>query len=358
MVAEGEGVLAKPTPVSAGIPLSPPLPPGPPPRPRASLKSRARGLDQTSSESESSEISPVQRPCSPPQLINTPPPAPTNVPPPPPPPLSIDQHAAHAHAAAMLDPSNAMHHQFQATMPSPMVKMLLDEAHAWTALQHLHSSVSQTANSIAAELTAHDVFDEQREATAQREASYAAALTHLGSQSDALFNEIVKLRTILKAKAQIDTTSVASVLRHHANESLALGEALARNGAMGLATATTQIRVCTQALKAQLAQTRALLQAMAEANDLGLPSGSRLVVGLEHEGAAFTAPVETVLASAYAQGADHVTDEALGRVLRHLVVRRGRRTPSPVMPEPDPAPPPPPPPPPALRTFARRSVER
>jgi hypothetical protein len=193
--------------------------------------------------------------------------------------------------------------------------MLIAEAHAWTALLKLHGSVVSTSSMQAAEIAHETTYSDTNEATSQRVASYIAALTFVASQADALVSETIRLRSIRKAKHQVESLAIAELLRLHNDEVLALGESTSRNLAMSISSATAEIRATTQKLRSQVAQGRALLEVIQESRGLVLPLDTTIVMGVQNSaGQINTMPVEELLASCYAKGA--LTEETLVGVLR------------------------------------------
>ncbi|MGY9050535.1 MAG: hypothetical protein ACKVKF_26820, partial [Rhodobacterales bacterium] len=89
------------------------------------------------------------------------------------------------------------------------------------------------------------------------------------SQCDLLVVEAIKIRGLRKAKHQVETQALKEVLRTHANEVLATGEALGRNSALTLASVTSEMRQAAQAVRTQIQQARGLLQASAELRSTG-----------------------------------------------------------------------------------------
>jgi hypothetical protein len=179
----------------------------------------------------------------------------------------------------------------------PIVTLLLQEATAWNALTALHGAVSSEARNArdahagagadAGEQCQPQCPSDGAEATAQRQSTYVAGLTQLAAQSDALVAEVFKLRSIVKHKAALEAElQHKDALRCHGDEVLAMGEALARNGARDLAAAAADLRLSCRAIKAQLAQSRAVLQAVHASEAIKLPEPyTRIVIGLVEDDA-------------------------------------------------------------------------
>lgn len=166
-------------------------------------------------------------------------------------------------------------------------QMLMREADAWRALLGLHGSVLQLTRSLAHATTLeagdpHRQFDEQHEASEQREAAYLASVSQLIAQSDLLVSEAVKIRGLRKAKAQAESAALRDIVRLHDDEVMAMGEALGRNSGMSIASATAELRQASQAMRTQIQQARALLAVTAERRSLGaIPQGAKVVMGVE-----------------------------------------------------------------------------
>ena len=167
------------------------------------------------------------------------------------------------------------------TMPH-ISNMLVREAEAWKVIMNLHGSVVATARTVPDESSDID-FYEAREATAQREVSYLAALSQLCASCDCLVAEATKIRGLRKAKHHLEKECVKEIIRGHADEVLALGDASARNSSLTFAAITSELRSKTQAIKAQLTQARGLMNALNESRELKLPHGAQIVIGVRHE---------------------------------------------------------------------------
>ncbi len=192
-------------------------------------------------------------------------------------------------------------------------QMLMREADAWRAILSLHNTAVGIARSFSEETDLH--FDENREATAQREVSYLSSLSQLASSCDAIVSEAIKIRGLRKAKHQMETECVKELLRGHADEVLALGDSMARNSALTFTAIASEMRTIHQALKTQLNQARALLGAIHDARNISLPNDATVVVGLRYsDGRAELQTTGELLHKLYANGGQ-MTEESLGAVL-------------------------------------------
>lgn len=220
-------------------------------------------------------------------------------------------------------------------------QMLVREAEAWRALLGLHGNVLHLARGLSnSTLDCAVDREEHAEASDQREAAYIASVTQLISQCDQLVSEAVKIRSLRKTKCRVEAHALEDVLRPHSDEALAVGEAAARNGAMSIASATSELRQGSQAIRAQIQQARALVAAATErAESERLPAAGTIVMGIQCGEASppVLFPVATVLEHVYQRGA--LNDENLGEALLHgpLPQRSSLETP---------------------RTFARRNGDR
>lgn len=203
----------------------------------------------------------------------------------------------------------------------PISQMLMREAEAWRALLGLHGSVlnltrgvSQATMNEAA--SPHLRFDEQREASEQREATYIAGLSQLMAQCDALNAEVLKIRGLRKAKYQVEQEALKDILRTHADECLAMGDALSRNSALQISSVGSELRQAAQSMRAQIQQARGLLQAAAELRSLGpMPADAVLFMGWQTPDGEpqRVVPVATLLEHVYQRG--QLTDENLSAAL-------------------------------------------
>lgn len=265
------------------------------------------------------------------------------------------QHAQHAqqvqwqmgaqwHAQQQACVQQQQQHVYADSAPA-ISQMLVREAEAWRALLGLHGNVLHLARGLSSStLQDTDTASEREElaeASEQREAAYVASVTHLISQCDQLVAEAVKIRGLRKTKCRVDVHALEDVLRPHSDEALAVGEAAARNGALSIASATSELRQGAQAMRVQIQQARALLTAATERAECArLPAAGTIVMGIRgvDEGSAPPLlPVATVLEHVYQRGA--LTDEHLSEALLHgaLPPRSAAEAP---------------------RTFARRNGDR
>ena len=166
----------------------------------------------------------------------------------------------------------------------PISVMLHREANAWAALLQLHDSVHTTAASVKSSGHSDQAlhFDEPRERMEQRELAYVASLSSLAAACDNLHSEVFRLRSLRKAKFQLDSTAVTEIMRAHSVETLAMGETTAMSRAMSLVDFTTELKATTRALRTQISQAQALLQTFQDARKIPVPAGATLVFGIDH----------------------------------------------------------------------------
>lgn len=177
------------------------------------------------------------------------------------------------------------------------------EANAWAALSQLQGDVSAIARSLPAARASEDPlsYEEHVEASAQHETAYVASLSTLAAIADSVQAEAVKLRSLRKARHHVESAGLCELMREHTHSALALGEGMARQSAHDLTAVTTHLRTEQQTARTQVAQARALLQAVQDMSTWRLPTGAQVVMGLRHaDGRVETRPVETILAAAAA----------------------------------------------------------
>lgn len=198
-------------------------------------------------------------------------------------------------------------------------QMLYREGEAWRALLALHSGVVSTAQQVSAlvnEATSLD-HNESGNATEHRELQYCASLTQLAATCDALHTEAVKLRGLRKARASVDIHTIQTLMDAHARETLAVGSSLASNASMSIQSATADVRSAITATKSQLAQTRALLEIVANAPLLR----GRLRIGIvsEDDGRMASFTPDAVFAAVY-QSAAELTEDSLAGAMNNLML--------------------------------------
>lgn len=210
----------------------------------------------------------------------------------------------------------------------PICNLLHREADAWGALLALHPSTVRVAMQLAKDNGPQTsiYYDDRAMNSDSREASYCAALTALASQCDNLHSEILKLRTFRKARRQVEVECAREVLRAHADEILAVGQTLAGNGVLNMASATAELRGAIQNQRSQVTQLRTLLQAMHGAKALPLPHKGNLVVGLLQEpqeegggeGVQAWVTIEKLMASVYDDSRE-LNESSLSSALSRLL---------------------------------------
>lgn len=258
------------------------------------------------------------------------------LPPDPPPPTQQQQAVYQEHPAACCGVSS---HSFQYQQQSwqhdgymvhhnpdlpPISNLLIREADAWRAVLALHAASVNTSYQLARmpdnQQGAPLQYEEEREMNSEsREATYCSALTGLASQCDSLIAEIFKLRTLRKARRAMEVQCVKEIVRSHSDEILAIGQTLASNGALNVASSTAELRVAIQNQRNQVSQLRMLLEAVRSANTLPLPKGGKLVIGLVvDDGVPTTFDLDNVMSSVY-QEARELNETSLSMALSNLM---------------------------------------
>jgi len=152
----------------------------------------------------------------------------------------------------------------------PVSALLIREAEAWRALLGLHSGVVGTARQMATAVSAENevLLESTRDAIEQREANYYAALTQLAANCDAMSTEALRLRSLRKARATTDTQALQVLMQAHSSETLAIGTTLGTNSATSVQAVTAELRQATQTTRTQIAQLRAMMQAIQDQPEL------------------------------------------------------------------------------------------
>lgn len=196
-------------------------------------------------------------------------------------------------------------------------QLLLQEADAWRALLGLQAGVVRTARQMASAISAESdvMLEGAREAIEQRESGYFAALSQLAANCDALSSEALRLRSLRKARATTDTQAVQLLMQAHSDETLATGTSLSSTSATSVRAVTAELRQATQSSRQQIAQVRALMQAVQDRPDLrgaiGVTFADKSVISN------FT--TDAVFASVYSQS-NELTDETLEAAMLRLCI--------------------------------------
>lgn len=225
--------------------------------------------------------------------------------------------------------------------------MLMQEAEAWSALLALHgATTAATQHTLQSAMDAATSDRLQHDADLQsdaREAAYCAGLTHLASQCDALINEAMRLRVFRKTRCQVQAACVQQIVRSHSDEVLAMGQVMAHNLSIGVASATADLRSAVQQQKAQLSQLQILLETLRTAETLPLKRGARISVCVRHADAqAATAAdadasctehsIDRIFAEAM-QGAKRIDEMSVCNAMR-LLYRNADSAPKPLAQQP------------------------
>jgi len=286
----------------------------------------------------------------------SPPAAPQPVPTAVPPPLPLEPHPSEVHAQQKLHMGYSqvaapqhysanhfaqpvMHWQQEGFSVNhnpdipPISSLLLREADAWRAVLSLHSSVLSSAQQISRSpenvWDATVNFDDKEENSQSREASYCSALSGLAGQCDSLFNEVLKLRTLRKARRSVEVDCATNILRSHSDEVLAFGQTLASNGSLNVSSATTDVRLAIQAQRNQVSQLRVFLDCIKTASALPLPKGCKLVVGVKFSGSEYVdvRELDELFRNIYENSRD-VDETSLSNALSNMFLSSGDSLPS------------------------------
>tara|TARA_B110001452_G_scaffold4263_1_gene3936 strand:- start:3440 stop:4249 length:810 start_codon:yes stop_codon:yes gene_type:complete len=231
----------------------------------------------------------------------------------------------------------------------PISSLLLREADAWRAVLSLHSStvasaqqISRSPDHVGDPVLLND--DDKKLNSHSREAAYCSALSSLASQCDALFNEVLKLRTLRKARRAVEIEAAADIVRSHSDEILAIGQTLASNGSLNVSSATADLRVAIQGQRNQVSQLRVFLESVKTASSLPLPKGSKLVIGVRQaDGEPSVRELDELFKQIYEESRD-VNESSLTTALSKLFLSSAAHSPHSEQSE--------------SRQFARRSGDR
>ena len=184
--------------------------------------------------------------------------------------------------------------------PNGVSDLLMREAQAWAAMQQLHGGIEGMIDRSTPPAETDYVAD--AETHALREAAYVGALGQIIGACDSMTQEAIRVRGLRRAQVQIQSTAALRLLRTHSVEALAAGEQQARQAAMGLNAETVRLRTQAQQLKSEIAQTRAVLEELKDADALRLPVGSSILIVVKRGDEQTSFPIETVLERAFELG--------------------------------------------------------
>ena len=225
--------------------------------------------------------------------------------PPPPPPAMMYMHPQHG--------------QQQMQMP-PISEMLIREAEAWRALLGLHGMTMESTRQAQESVEESTVqLERAQDESDQREAMYNQSVSHLLTQYDALTTELIKIRGLRKARRGVEVVAQREVLRAHSDETLALGSMIATHSGQSVAGLTSDLRKCSQQLRTQLEQSRALLQALQEVRDSKVPANTAIVIGIRSSDGETLHTVSEVLHQLHTTTPDSsITEEGILTAFRQL----------------------------------------
>ena len=117
-------------------------------------------------------------------------------------------------------------------------QLLYREGDAWTAVLSLHSTVLQNVHQISASLSSENIFDSDSE----RELQYCSALSQAAAQCDLMHAELIKLRTLRKARSSCDLSALQPLINSHTRETVAVGSNVASQLSMSIQSITSDLR--------------------------------------------------------------------------------------------------------------------
>lgn len=162
------------------------------------------------------------------------------------------------------------------SVPPPVAQLLYREGDAWTAVLSLHSSVVQSIQSVSSSMSSENCLDGDTE----RDLQYCTALSQAAAQCDALHSELIKLRTLRKARCNFDTSILQPILSAHSREAIATASSLASQAHMSLQSVTSELRSSIQELKRNESELSALCELLQQYPLDSIPSDLKVTVSL------------------------------------------------------------------------------
>lgn len=124
-------------------------------------------------------------------------------------------------------------------------QLLYREGDAWTAVLSLHSTVLQNVQQISASLSSENIFDSDSE----RELQYCSALSQAAAQCDLMHLELIKLRTLRKARSSCDLSALQPLINSHTRETVAVGSNMSSQLSMSIQSITSDLRTTIAEMK-------------------------------------------------------------------------------------------------------------
>lgn len=162
------------------------------------------------------------------------------------------------------------------SLPPPVAQLLYREGDAWTAVLSLHSSVVQNIQSLSASMASESCVDIDSE----RDLQYCTALSQAAAQCDALHSELVKLRTLRKARSSFDTSILQPIFSAHSREATATASSLASQAHISLQGVTSDLRSSIQEMKRTEAELTTLCELMKQCPVGSIPCDLRVTVAV------------------------------------------------------------------------------
>lgn len=206
----------------------------------------------------------------------------------------------------------------------PISNLLIREAEAWRAVLSLHTTTmnaSYQLTHVPDNQQGSLTLEEERDMNSEsRETTYCSALTNLASQCDSLVSEVMRLRTLRKTRRSLEVQCVKEIVRSHSDEILAIGQTLASNSALNVASSATELRIAIQKQRNQVSQLRMLLEAVRNASTLPLPKNGKLMVSVAVDGSVCaTYDIESVMSCVYKESRE-LNETSLTMALSKLMM--------------------------------------
>lgn len=175
----------------------------------------------------------------------------------------------------------------QQPAPPHIAQLLYREGDAWTSVLNLHSNVIQNIQLASSSISNESVFDSDSE----RELHYVAALSQAAAQCDQLHAELIRLRTLRKARKTYDISSLQPLIRAHTSETLAIGTSIASQVSITVQSVAAELRSINMEIKKTEKELTSLYEMLASSPLHTLPSDFEIRVIQNNDANSRTIPL-------------------------------------------------------------------
>jgi hypothetical protein len=175
----------------------------------------------------------------------------------------------------------------QQPAPPHIAQLLYREGDAWTSVLNLHSNVIQNIQLASSSIANESVFDSDSE----RELQYVAALSQAAAQCDQLHAELVRLRTLRKARKTYDISALQPLIQAHTSETLAIGTSIASQVSITVQTVAAELRSINMEIKKTEKELTSLYEMLASSPLHTLPSDFEIRVTYHNHANSKTIPL-------------------------------------------------------------------